>query len=73
VTLLTARDVMAQLRMTRSTFYDHRTALQAAGVLVEALPRVGRTRRYLPGPIAAYVSGETRTRLTRAHVTRQTA
>ena len=60
MTLLRVSDVCARLGLSRRTFYDRKLELTAAGVLVEALPRIDRHPRYLSGPIDAYVSGAMR-------------
>lgn len=57
---LTIDQLCGRLNLPRSTFYKHRANLERAGVLVEALPRIGTRPRYLAGPIENYLSGESR-------------
>lgn len=58
--VLTIEQVCQRLNIPRSTYYKHKPALERAGVLVEALPRIGTRPRYLAQPIENYLSGESR-------------
>lgn len=58
--LLFVPDVCRRLRLEVRTFYRQKSTLEAAGVLVEALPRLGRRPRYLAAPLDRYLTGETR-------------
>jgi hypothetical protein len=56
---LSATGVCKALGISRSRFYKYKDALTAAGVLVEALPRLGHAR-YLARPIQRYCEGASR-------------
>lgn len=56
---LSATGVCKTLGISRSRFYKHKPALIAAGVLVEALPRLGHAR-YLAEPLQRYCNGKLR-------------
>ena len=58
--VLTIEQVCQRLTLPRSTYYKHRAHLERAGVLVEALPRIGSRPRYLAAPVESYLSGESR-------------
>lgn len=57
--VLSASQASEALGISRRQFYRWLPELRRLRIVVEAEPRIGHPR-YLPGPIAAYVNGETR-------------